>query len=1188
MDYQRLGGGRDHPQCPSYASLRSGTLPGPRVPKFVPSLEVSGSGVLPGPRVPKFVHLHVASCFSVHYGTAWPEALVEAQGENQAAGLTDKDGVYGAVRHIRTCLATGVAPVVGADLLLDDGSEITVLGHGHDHGYGWACLCRLISAAHGRTVRRASGSANRAAKLTRRQITGILTGGDQIPVTVLLGPKSDVGRAILAGDTAAAARDLAAWQALLPGGVTLEIVCHYTRPGVSASVPHAAAMLNLGLATSTPAVLTNAVRYLTPGDAVTGDVLDAAGYLQPLGAFQPQTNAQAWLKPASVMKQVAIDVVRYATQPDHLANQLLEASLILADRCALDPDADLGWRRPKVPELDLLGLDGDPRQVLTQRCRAGLPKRWPNPSPKLKRQLLDRLDDELRIIHGFDFDAYFLVVADIVDMIKAMGVRVQARGSGAGSLVNYLLGVSRVDPIEYDLLFERFLGIQRSTLPDIDIDVESERRHEIYRAVTSRYGPHRVTLLSMQNQYRARSAVRDAGLALGLDPAEIDLVAKSLWRINACDITQALEQRPEAAELARDVANKPQLQVLVDLSQCLDRLPRYIAMHPCGMIISDQNLLSLTPTQPSGLGLGMSQFDKDDIDDLGLLKLDILGVRMQSTLAYALQEIHRTSAQRIDLDQIPYDDPATYESIQSTNTLGMFQIESPGQRELVGKLQPESMTDLVADISLFRPGPVKGNMIVPFLESRFGFRSTTVLHPRFRQVLADSHGVVIYHEHVLRILSDCMGISLAEADEVRRQLSEGTKQVEVRFRQLAASRIDEQGRRLFNDHQIDRIWTTLKQFGSFGFCKAHAASFATTTYESAWLKTHFPAEFMAAVLEYDPGMYPKRLLLNEAKRMGIPILGIDANASGARHRVEPFIGRLGIRLSFSEIKGISTAEVRRLVANQPYTSITDVLVRAKPHRTTARYLAEIGAFDGFDLADEPVEPTSYRFDPTLVPPSPKTATRRSDIIAWVRRLSAKHQEPPLNQNPLIAEDGSPTAGIFTNIPEDCTLPTTETGTYTSAETGTRDIITTEMEVLGLDVTGHLLDPWRSVLEDLGVTPANQLCNLRNNSTAIVAGVRVACQTPPTKSGQRVVFLSLDDGTGVADVAFFPDAQSDIGPDLFHARLLAVRGKTRRTGARGISLTADAAWDFTRSETRLAAGCDVPMKRGNARKAAGGS
>ena len=498
----------------------------------------------------QFTHLHVASAFSAHYGTARPEMLVAAAEDagTSAAAITDRDGIYGAVRHIRACIEAGLAPIVGADLQVrddDELSEVTVLAHGRNHGAGWASMVRLVSAAHSpyrRGQRKLNGTAHRSAWVNRSRLGGFLMGEEAPTATVLLGPRSDVGQAVLSGERTRARSLLEEWKNLLPGGVAVEIVCHRTRPGSAGSLKHAADMLQLASVTETPALLTNAVRYLVPDDALTGDVLDSAANLLPLGKFQPQPNGQAWLKPPEAMHQVAYEITEYAGLRRDTAVDLLTTTEQVAEKCQLDPESDVQWRKPKVPELEVLGVEDDPTRVLSQRCEVALDERYPDVNEQGLAALRDRLQMELSTIQGFGFATYFLTVADVVSLIRGMDVRVQARGSGAGSLVNFLLRVSNVDPIEHDLLFERFLGNKRLTLPDIDIDTESARRHDVYRRIFDHYGHHRVTLLSMQNAYRARGAARDAGLALGLEEDQIDQVAESLWRFNARDFRQVLSE----------------------------------------------------------------------------------------------------------------------------------------------------------------------------------------------------------------------------------------------------------------------------------------------------------------------------------------------------------------------------------------------------------------------------------------------------------------------------------------------------------------------------------------------------------------------------------------------------------------------------------------------------------------------
>ncbi|BDZ50966.1 DNA-directed DNA polymerase [Frondihabitans sucicola] len=998
-----------------------------------------------------------------------------------------------------------------------------------------------------------SGSANSVATISRARIRAFLMGDDGATGTVLLGPDSDVGRAVTAGEHARAAALLADWKTELPGGVVIEVVCHFTEPGESRSLRHAARMLELADAAGVPAILTNAVRYRDPDGAVTADVLDAAGHLAALGSFEPQPNAQAWLKPPDEMRAVAHRIASGSSLDRRAAEEMLAATEVLADRCRLDPDTDLGWRTAKVPELSAIGVDGDPNQVLQRRAEAGVTERFGDVSMAQREKIERRMRDELHTITGFGFASYFLTVADVSQMMRDLRVRNAARGSGAGSLITYLLRISNVDPLEHDLLFERFLGNKRETLPDIDIDVESARRHEVYRAIFDRYGSNRVTLMSMQSTYRARGAVRDAGLALGLDDEQIDLVANNVWRFNARDFRGALAEKPELREIAELVRSNDQIDLLVDLTERLDRLPRHISMHPCGVILGDSDLLSMTPVQPSGMGLPMSQFDKHDMNDAGLLKLDVLGVRMQSSMAFALDEIQRVNGTRtavagalpvdvpyvnrqgrVELDAIPHDDEPTYEAIRTTHTLGMFQIESPGQRELIGKMQPDQYEDLIADISLFRPGPMKGNMIAPFLDTKHGFQQPDYLHPSFAPFLQDSYGVVIYHEHVLRILNATMGVSLAEADEIRRAMEKRTD-LEERFRRETAENRDEKGRRRFTDKEIDRIWGVLKGFGSFGFCKAHGAAFALPTYQSAWLKTHYPAEFLAGILTHDPGMYPKRLLLTEAKRMGIPVLPLDVNASSEVYHVErikpprtpvarTYPGELGIRLSLVDVQGINEHELTRILENRPYTSIADFYQRATPSRRLFERLGQVGALDS--LGGE--------------------GRTRGDVLARIRQLIGRASRP----KPTDAANQ-----LDFDVDESSSVP------LGTPDVSARERISDELDILSMEVSEHVIESYRPMLDDLGVTRAADLLDNWNGTTVLVAGIRIATQTPPMKSGKRVVFISLDDGSGCSDATFFEEAQQRAGPLLFGTRLMLIQGRTRRTGERGISLEADNAWDL---------------------------
>nr|WP_231979914.1 hypothetical protein [Tessaracoccus coleopterorum] len=442
------------------------------------------------------------------------------------------------------------------------------------------------------------------------------------------------------------------------------------------------------------------------------------------------------------------------------------------------------------------------------RCEAGLVGRYADPG----REVFDRLDDELAVIGKLGFESYFLTVADVVDLVRGLGIRCAARGSGAGSLVNYALGVSGVDPIRYGLLMERFLSPLRQALPDIDLDVESARRTEIYDAILAAFGGRRVACVAMIETYRVRHAVRDVGAALSLPPVEIDAIAKAFPHVRARDARAALRDLPE---LRAAGLGEQRLDLLFGLVESLDGLPRHIALHPCGVILSDSSLGQRTPMEASYGGYPMSQFDKDDVEDLGLLKLDVLGIRMQSAMAHALVEIGRTGADgpTPDLDGLaPFDDADVYDMIAHRATLGCFQIESPGQRELVGKFGPETFHDLIVDISLFRPGPVKSDMVTPFLEARQGWTEPEYLHESLIPALEQTYGVVVFHEQLIEIIAAVTGCSLAQGDEIRRAL--GDREGQERVREWFTRKAVERGYEGPSSSRCGSSWRRSRRSGS--------------------------------------------------------------------------------------------------------------------------------------------------------------------------------------------------------------------------------------------------------------------------------------------------------------------------------------------------------------------------------------
>ncbi|WP_199563780.1 MULTISPECIES: DNA polymerase III subunit alpha [unclassified Streptomyces] len=1101
-------------------------------------------------QVPGFTHLHTASGFSLRYGASHPERLAARAAERgmDALALTDRDTLAGAVRFARACAREGVRPLFGVDLAVGsvagearaaprprnpvrggafvDESAPRATFLARDGARGWAALCRLVTAAHAAVPEGGRPLADRSALPAEGLV-------------VLLGPASDVGRALSAGRPGLAAALLAPWRELYGDALRLEAV-HHGRTGTGpGSLRLAARTVGLAAEQGVRAVLTNAVRYADAGQGPVADVLDAARRLVPVDPRRaPLDSGERWLKDARAMAETAERITAAAGLGAGAGARLLAGTRHTAEACAVDPEGDVGLGSVRFPEPRLVGADRRTAQrVLASRAAAGMVLRGYD----RRREYWDRMHHELDIIAHHGFASYFLTVARVVDDVRAMRVRVAARGSGAGSLVNHLLGIAHADPVEHGLLMERFLSKRRFVLPDIDIDVESARRLDVYRTIIDRFGAERVATVAMPETYRVRHAIRDVGAALSLNPAETDRLAKAFPHIRARDARAAMEELPELREVARTRETYGRLWELVE---ALDALPRGVAMHPCGVLLSDSSLMSRTPVVPtSGEGFPMSQFDKDDVEHLGLLKLDVLGVRMQSAMAHAVAEVKRASGREVDLDAVAPGDPRTYELIRTAETLGCFQIESPGQRDLVGRLQPENFHDLVVDISLFRPGPVSADMVRPFIEARHGRAPVRYPHPDLAEPLRETYGVVVFHEQVIQIVDIMTGCGRDEADRVRRGLSDPESQSRIRvwFAQHAAARG-------YGAEVIARAWEIVEAFGSYGFCKAHAVAFAVPTYQSAWLKAHHPAAFYAGLLTHDPGMYPKRLLLADARRRGVPVLPLDVNRSAATHRIELMSDegadegvaekRWGLRLALSDVHGISEAEVARIEDGQPYGSLLDFWQRARPGRPVAERLARVGALDAF-------------------------GANRRDLLL---HLSELHR----------ARRGAGSGGAGAQLPLD--------GGHRTAPVGLPDLneaerLSAELGVLSMDVSRHLMSDHHAFLKELGAVSAKRLREARHGETVLVAGAKAATQTPPVRSGRRVVFTTLDDGTGLVDLAFFDDSHAACAHTVFHSWLLLVRGVVQRRGSRSLSVVGAAAWDLAElAELRRTGGLDAVAAR----------
>ncbi|MGW6706854.1 DNA polymerase III subunit alpha [Streptomyces sp. NPDC054956] len=1071
------------------------------------------------------VHLHVASGYSARYGASHPADLVRRAAEREIGtlALTDRDTVAGTVRFAKAAAAAGVRPVFGVDVAVapwapphpaaarprtpDRGGahvvepklRVALLAQ---HGAGWARLCRLVSAAH-------AGAVGGPPVVSWETLGQYADEG----LMVLLGPSSEPVRALTAGRPDLAEELIAPWRELVGPGLRLEAVwwgLSGTGPG---SVRLAARTLGLADQLGIPVVLTNAVRYADAGQHKIADVLDSARLLRPIDRRRLDCG-ERWLEGPALMAEAAERIAEAAGAGAGRAAALLAETAATAEACVVDPQVDLGMGRPHFPEPTVVGAAAAPggaMELLRQRCADGMFARGLDGD----RRAVGQLEYELGVIGQLGFEPYFLAVAQVVTDVRAMGIRVAARGSGAGSMVNHSLFVATANPLDHNLLFERFLSVRRSSMPDIDLDVESARRLEVYDRIIERFGAERVAVTGMPETYRARHALRDTGLALGLPPQTVDMIAKSFPHIRACDIRAALTELPELKKLAAEAGSYGPLW---ELAEGLDALPRGYAMHPCGVIISNASLLDRLPVQPTPGGqYPMVQADKEDVEDLGLVKLDVLGVRMQSAMAHAVAEIRRTTGRQLDLDNpdhVPLGDHDAFDLIRASDTVGMFQLESPGQQDLVGRLQPRDVQDVIADISLFRPGPVKGGMPALYIAARHG-AAPHYPHRDLEPVLADTYGVTIWHEQIIGMLSILTGCDRALAEVARRALADTDRlpKIETWFRRDA-------GARGYSPTVLDEVWEIVKSFGAYGFCRAHAVAFAVPALQSAWLKAHHPAALYAGLLEHDPGMWPARVIVSDARRHGVPVLPVDINRSATEHRIEEVEGGVwGVRLSLSTVKGISEEQVARIASGQPYNGILDVWQRARPALPIAERLIQIGALDALR----------------------GPLTRRDLLLQTAELHRHTAARPAAGQLPL---DGDLVTAEPSGLPE-----------MTSRET-----LDAELSIVRIDVSQHLMTHHHRLLREIGATDSAHLKAMHPGQQVLVAGVRASTQTPPIPSGKRVIFVTLEDGFGLVDIAFFDDSHDAVAHTVFHCGLLLVRGTVEARGPRR-TVVGQAVWNL---------------------------
>ncbi|MDW9405547.1 DNA polymerase III subunit alpha, partial [Pseudomonas soli] len=761
-------------------------------------------------------------------------------------------------------------------------------------------------------------------------------------------------------------------------------------------------------------------------------------------------------------------------------DDLLAQTSQVAARCTFDL-SQLQYRYPR----ELVPDGQTPASWLRELCRRGLPERWPQgPSDKVNTVL----ERELALIEELGYESYFLTVHDIVAFARRQRILCQGRGSAANSVVCFVLGITELDPMEHRLLFERFLSRERNEPPDIDVDFEHERREEVIQYVFQRYGRHRAALTAVVSSYHAAGAVRDVARVLGLPADQVDALAKCCGRWS--------DRIPDAARLAEAGfdAHSPSLRRILVLAGELIGFPRHLSQHPGGFVISEQPLDQLVPVENAAMAeRTVIQWDKDDLDMVGLLKVDVLALGMLSALRRCFDLIARHRGREYTLATLPKEDPATYAMIGRAETMGVFQIESRAQMAMLPRLKPVKFYDLVIEVAIVRPGPIQGDMVHPYLRRRLKQEPVTYPSEKLKAVFERTLGVPLFQEQVMELAMVAADYSPGEADQLRRSMAAWKRHggLEPHRERLVAGML----RNGYEHAFAERIFEQIKGFGSYGFPESHAASFALLCYASSWLKCHEPAIFTCALVNSWPmGFYSPDQLLQEARRQGIEVRPVDVFHSEWDCTLEALgESELAIRLGLRQIRGFSEGDARRLEqarAQRPWRDVEDLCLRAGLDGRARARLADAGAMRGL-------------------------AGDRHQARWQVAAVQA--------QLPLFAE-------VESTLEQAVALPAPSIAEDLAAD----------YDTLGTTLGPHPLTLLRTRLRALGCRSSRELAGVEHGDSIAVAGIVVGRQRPQTASG--VTFVTLEDEHGMVNVVVWRDLAERQRRELVGSKLLKVSGQ----------------------------------------------
>jgi len=1098
---------------------------------------------------PPFIHLRLHTEFSIEDGMVRIGALMDRAVELNmpAVAMTDWSNLFGWVKFYKQATMRGIKPICGADLLIQDPDQadhhsvITVLVQNHS---GYLNLCQLISKSflegrngHGRPLIHPTW--------LDRHNEGLLA---------LLGKDSMVGQAILHGNVALAQAKLKEQAKLWKDRLYLTV----ERLGRDNEAIMESHLMALAIEHQIPVVANNDVRFLSQDDyfAHEGRVCIHQGRLLDDKRRTREFVDQQYFKSAEEMAEAFADVP-----------VVLENTLEVAKRCNFE--LSLGeYALPAFP----VPTEQTEAQYLEDKAKQGLAsrlKRHGLADGLSEKEYHDRLMHELGVIVSMGFAGYFLIVADFIAWARNNGVPVgPGRGSGAGSVVGWSLGITDVDPLRYDLLFERFLNPDRVSMPDFDIDFCVEGRDRVIEYVAQRYGRDQVSQIITYGTMAAKAVVRDCGRVLGYNYGFVDSIAKLIPAKPDMTLEKAFA---EESELNQRYETEEDTKAIIDLARSLEGLARNAGKHAGGLVIAPSALTNFTPlyTEPDGASV-LTQYDKNDVEAVGLVKFDFLGLRNLTIIDWALKAINRADGPNakdpIVLEDISLEDQATFQTLQKAQTTAVFQLESAGMKELIRKLKPDGFDDIVAAVALYRPGPLDAGMVDEYINRKHGKTAVKYPHPLAEPSLRATYGVILYQEQVMQIAQDLAGYSLGQADILRRAM--GKKNVEQMERQREGF-IEGAKANDIPAKQAESIFNLIETFARYGFNKSHSVAYALIAYQTAWLKTHYPAEFMAAVLSADLDKTDKiAMLIDDCKAMGLQILPPDVNASHYHFKVEDG----SIRYGLGAIKGAGLGAINNILEARAtlgrIQSIDDLCTHIDMQKVNKRTLESLIRSGAMDSIHE---------------------NRAGLMHALADALLRAEQ--------IQSDQAAGQASLFGLAPESQASHPTDTshgsGPNEIAPWTSLQKLKAERETLGLFLSGHPMDELREEIEGfvgcsmdalsrhVAATPAPATQEedgarryQRNRGTELtLAGIVMALQ----KRAGRGYFLTLDDGSGRLEVAVFEKIYQQVAHRLSVDAVLVIKGKVEVDEYRGgFRMVADEIWSLDEARARFARGLEIQV------------